>query len=314
MAKCAAFERNNDVTSIATKKEKAELPVFNIAILTIMTMIAFASNSVFARLSLSLNAVDPASFTAIRLISGALLLLLLVSLRKKSMKTQKSHENFLKTLLSSFALFGYAAFFSFAYISIETGIGALILFACVQFTMIGYALYSGERPSFQSWLGIFLAFSGFVYLVFPGLSAPDLKGAFLMALSGIAWGIYSLNGKGIANPVQASARNFIFAIPLCIFLVLIFLNEQNLTGPGIMLAIASGAGTSALGYVLWFKVLKFLTTTNAAIVQLTVPVLATLGGIILLNEPLTLHYGVATILILGGIALSILAARKKAHN
>ncbi|MEP1444194.1 MAG: DMT family transporter [Hyphomicrobiales bacterium] len=280
-------------------------------ILSIITMTAFALNSVFGRLALSVDAIDPASYTTIRLASGAIMLFLLVALRGGFKKDLSPPPFVSGTGVSAIALFVYAAFFSFAYITLDTGVGALILFACVQATMIGWGLFTGERPSIQAWIGIVLAIGGFVYLVSPGLKAPDPFGAILMAIAGIAWGVYSLKGKGLSDPLRATARNFIWSVPLGVVLVLIFLSQQKLEYHGVVLAIASGAVTSALGYALWYVTLKGLTANKAAILQLTVPVIATFFGIAILGEPLTQRFMIATICILGGVALSILAKEKK---
>ena len=282
-------------------------------LLSIITMIAFALNSVLGRVALSADAIDPASYTVIRLTSGALMLLFLVSLRGGFKKDQATKAPFVSgTLVMASGLFVYAAFFSFAYISLDTGVGALILFACVQATMIGWGLYKGERPSIQAWIGILLAIGGFVYLVSPGLSAPDPFGAVLMAISGIAWGIYSLKGRGLADPLRATARNFIWSVPIGVVLAIVFLSQQNLEYHGIILAVTSGAVTSALGYALWYETLKGLTATKAAILQLTVPVIAAFFGIIALSEPFTVRFMIASVLILGGVALSVLAKEKAA--
>lgn len=281
-------------------------------LLTILTMLAFAANSVFGRIALSADAIDPASYTSIRLIAGALMLFLLASLRGGLHADRPSGSFWQTTGFSALALFCYAVFFSFAYISVDTGMGALILFACVQATMIGWGLFSGERPRAQAWLGILMAIGGFVYLMSPGLSAPDPLGAVLMAVSGIAWGIYSLRGRGQVNPLLSTARNFVWSVPLAVVASFLFIAGQNVTLPGAILAVSSGAVTSALGYALWYETLKGLSATKASIVQLTVPVIAALGGIVLLSEPLTGRFFIASILILGGVALVILSKETKA--
>lgn len=279
--------------------------------LSIITMIAFALNSVFGRLALSVDAIDPASYTAIRLTSGAAMLFVLVALRGGFKKDLTPPPLVSGAGVSAGALFIYAAFFSFAYITLDTGVGALILFACVQATMIGWGLFTGERPSLQAWIGIVLAIGGFIYLVLPGLKAPDPLGAVLMAIAGIAWGVYSLKGKGLSDPLRATARNFIWSVPLGLALVLIFSSQQKLGYRGVALAIASGAITSALGYALWYVALKGLAANKAAILQLTVPVIAAFFGVALLGEPLTQRILIATVCILGGVAVSILAKENK---
>ncbi|MBA4781968.1 MAG: DMT family transporter [Rhizobiales bacterium] len=285
---------------------------FRTAILATITMIAFACNSIFGRLALSSEAIDPASYTTIRLISGAMMLLLIVSLRG-GFRGHAPDGSFLGTTgLSALALFGYAAFFSFAYLSVDTGVGALILFACVQGTMILWGVYKGERPDMQQWVGMTLAFAGFVYLVSPGLAAPDALGSVLMGIAGISWGIYSLRGRGQKDPVQATARNFIATVPLCIVLSILLIDRSAIELPGVILAVTSGAVTSALGYSLWYETIKGLSATKSAIIQLTVPVIATAGGALFLGEPVSLRYVLASILILGGVALTVIAKQKAA--
>lgn len=284
--------------------------VLRTTLLAIITMIAFAMNSVFGRLALSTQSIDPASYTGIRLLSGALMLAFLVSLRGGFKGRGMAKLSLSTAAIPALALFIYAAFFSFSYLTVDTGAGALILFACVQITMIGWGLVTGERPSLIAWVGIFVALSGLLYLVFPGLSAPDPLGAVLMAVAGIAWGIYSLKGRSLSNPLQATARNFIWSVLPAIIIVIVFAHIRHVEYHGVVLAVTSGAVTSALGYALWYETLKGLTATKAAIIQLTVPVIATFGGVILLNEPLTARFMVASALILGGVALVILARQK----
>ena len=280
------------------------------ALFATITMIAFALNSVFGRLAISTHAIDPASYTAIRLVSGAVMLYLLVSIRGGFSYRPAAGTFFKTTGIGALALFIYAVFLSFAYITIDTGIGALILFVFVQAVIIGYGLYGGERPNLQIWIGLLMAFAGFVYLVSPGLSAPDPLGTVLMALSGIAWAVYSLHGRGQANPLFVTARNFLSTIPFSIILCLIFIKQSHIEISGAMLAMTSGAVTSALGYALWYETQKELSATKSAILQLTVPALAAAGGIIWIDEPLTLRFIVSGVLILGGVALAIIAKEK----
>ncbi|NKB54359.1 MAG: EamA family transporter [Rhizobiaceae bacterium] len=269
-------------------------------------MIAFAANSVFARLALADAAIDPSSYSLVRLASGALILSLL-TYRAGLADVVNKHGS----LVAAFALFIYAAGFSFAYLALDTGMGALILFACVQATMIGWSVFKGDRPSSLEWLGLVVAFAAFVGLVSPGLTAPDPLGTILMVAAGIAWGVYSLIGRGAENPLLNTAGNFILAVPMAIALLIVFSNQISLTPFGAAMAIASGALTSALGYALWYRCLRQLTATKAAVVQLTVPAIATLGGIIFSAEVLTLRLGFFSILILGGVAITILAKQKR---
>ncbi len=276
-------------------------------LLTALTMVAFAANSVFARLALADGAIDPASYTLIRLAAGAIVLVLLVGLRDGGAGKARGASSW----WSALALFGYAAAFSYAYIALETGIGALILFACVQATMIGWAVVRGDRPVPLEWFGLAAAFGAFVWLVSPGLAAPDPLGALLMAAAGIAWGAYSLRGRTGGDPLAGTAGNFVLAVPLGIALAVIGLAGLEASAFGIAMAVASGAIASGLGYALWYRVLGALTATQAGIVQLTVPVIAALGGIVFLGEPLTLRLAIASVVILGGVAIAIAARGRR---
>jgi drug/metabolite transporter (DMT)-like permease len=206
-------------------------------------------------------------------------------------------------------LFIYAAGFSFAYISLETGAGALLLFGAVQATMIGYGFYTGERLNKLQCIGLFLAFIGIIALMLPGLSAPPLLGSLIMIGAGIAWGIYSIRGKGAGDPTLISAGNFLRTIPFVIILTVITLNNQVLDLVGIGYAVASGALASGLGYAIWYAVLPALKSTTASTVQLSVPVIAAIAGIIFLSEPITLRFALASLALLGGIALVIVEKR-----
>ena len=277
-----------------------------ILLLITITMIAFAANSVFARVALGDGTIDPATYSLVRLVAGAVMLAVLVILSQKP-APEETDNNW----ASAFALFAYAAAFSFAYITLDTGTGALILFACVQATMIGWRLLQGDRPSQLEWTGLVVAFAAFVYLVGPGISAPDPLGAALMVISGIAWGVYSLRGAGVADPLRATSDNFIRAVPFAMLLALPFLESMNASPFGLMMAVASGALSSAVGYALWYRTLRHIKSTQAAIVQLTVPPIAALGGILFLDETLTLRLLIATPLILGGVAIAVLGRAKR---
>ncbi|HKI62688.1 MAG TPA: DMT family transporter [Mariprofundaceae bacterium] len=262
-------------------------------------MIAFAGNSLLCRFALAHTEIDAASFTSVRLISGAIMLWLLVRMRRG---TRTGHGN----LLSALALFAYAAGFSFAYLSLTAGTGALLLFGAVQATMIGHGLWTGERLKGWQVVGLALALAGLVGLLLPGLSAPPLAGSLLMLGAGIAWGIYSLRGKGKGNPLEVSAGNFLLAVPITLALSLMMLNDFSPDIVGVMYGIASGAVASGLSYAIWYMVLPALKATHAATVQLSVPVVAAAGGVIFLAEPITLRLAIASAAILGGIALVIL--------
>jgi len=265
--------------------------------LTAAAMIAFAANSLLCRLALRDTSIDPASFTSLRVISGALMLWLLVRLQQpRGLSPAGSWR-------SAFALFAYAAAFSFAYVSLSAGTGALLLFGAVQATMILGGWRGGERIALRQGCGLALAFAGLVILVLPGISAPPLHGALLMLVAGIAWGLYSLRGRGVENPTAATAGNFLRAVPLTIALSLLFLSSAKVDLSGAVYALLSGALASGLGYAVWYTALRGLRATSAASVQLSVPVIAALGGVALLGETVTLRLLMAALTILGGIAL-----------
>jgi drug/metabolite transporter (DMT)-like permease len=270
-------------------------------------MLAFAVNSVLARLALRSTDLDATTFTAVRLLAGALILQLIVRWRGRPDQPVGG------SWVSAAALFVYATAFSFAYLTLETGTGALLLFGAVQLTMIGYGLGRGERLTRRQTLGLTAALAGFVYLVLPGLAAPPLRPALLMAAAGAAWGLYSLRGRGSHDPVAASAGNFVRAAPLAIALSLLVLllpgSELQPDRQGIFYAALSGAVTSGLGYVVWYTVLPSLPAVGAATVQLSVPILAAVGGVVAIGEPITLRLTLASVAILGGIAL-VLRARQ----
>jgi drug/metabolite transporter (DMT)-like permease len=274
-----------------------------VVFLTAVAMVAFAANTILCRLALRDTGIDPASFTAVRLVSGALTLWLLAGMRSHA---GSGGGNW----VSALALFGYAIAFSFAYASLTTGTGALLLFGAVQASMIFAGLRAGERLSARQSLGLALAMGGLVYLVLPGLSAPPLGRAVLMIAAGVAWGVYSLRGRGSADPLGATAGNFLRAALLGIGAMLAALPwaQPDLAGAGY--AIASGALASGVGYAIWYAALRGLKATTAATVQLSVPVIAAAGGVVLVNEPITLRLAMASLAILGGIALVILSRRQ----
>lgn len=266
-------------------------------------MLAFAGNSLLCRVALKSTGIDAASFTSIRLISAALTLWLVVRL---SSKTSSGKGNW----PSAIALFAYAAGFSFAYINLTAATGALLLFGAVQTTMIGYGIWYGERLLKLQLLGLVLALGGLVGLTFPGLSAPPLLSSLLMIGAGVAWGIYSLRGKGAGDPTLVTAGNFLRTVPITVALSLLMIAHVSWDNAGIWYAIMSGAVTSGIGYAIWYKALPALKATQAATVQLSVPVIAAIGGIILLNEPISFRLILASIAIISGIALVILERKK----
>lgn len=267
-------------------------------------MIAFAANSLFCRVALRQTTIDPASFTFIRIFSGAVALWLI-------MKSRKAEWADGGNWLSALSLFAYAAAFSFAYVSLSAGTGALLLFGAVQVTMIVWGLLHRERLRLRQLLGLGLALSGFVALLWPGLSAPPFGGSVLMLGAGLAWGIYSLRGKTAIHPANETAGNFIRAAPFAAVLSMALFPWARFDQAGIGYAILSGAVTSGLGYVIWYAALPGLKTASAATVQLAVPVLAAVGGILLLGEPLTLRLLFASIVVLGGIALVVIGPSRQ---
>lgn len=278
-----------------------------VSVLTFLTMFLFAGNSVLCRIALNHTSIDAASFTSIRLASGAMVLWL-IAIFSRSNKTGKGNW------ISAFSLFAYAAGFSFAYISLTAATGALLLFAAVQTTMIGHGILVGERLKNQQIVGLVLAFGGLVYLVLPGLSAPPLVGSILMLIAGVAWGVYSLRGKGAGDPTRVTAGNFLRATLFAVLLSMFLSSSDNLDIIGVWYAIASGAFASGLGYALWYSVLPALRATNAATIQLSVPVIAAFGGIIILGESITTRFILASLAILGGIALVISSRPHRKKN
>jgi len=276
---------------------------------TCSALIAFAMNSILCRLALGTEAIDAASFTVIRLISGAVTLVT-ISLFFSKKESETKGGNW----LSAFFLFAYAICFSFAYINLTTGTGALILFGTVQATMIIVALQSGERPKLLEWIGLFFALGGLVYLVFPGLTAPPLASSLFMFAAGVSWGFYTLSGKGSTNPLKETTENFIRAVPMIILASLPFIFQTNLSVRGVLLAVLSGSIASGIGYSVWYGALKFHTATRAAILQLSVPVLSAIGGVIFLSETVSIRLLLATVFILGGIAMAILGRKYFKNN
>ena len=272
--------------------------------LTLIALIAFAANSILCRLAFERSDIDAASFTSIRLLSGALTLWLIVALRRSAHGIGGNWP-------SAFALFAYAAAFSFAYVSLPTGVGALLLFGAVQATMILAGLRAGERLNGRQGTGLLLALGGLGYLMLPGLSAPPLGSALLMLAAGIAWGVYSLRGRGTADPLGATAGNFLRAAPLGVALSMAALPWMQVDVAGAGYAVLSGALASGAGYAVWYAALRGLAATHAATVQLSVPVIAAAGGALLLGEPVTLRLAFASVAILGGIALVVLGRSNK---
>ena len=276
-------------------------------LLVCVSMLAFAGNSLLCRMALKQTTIDPASFTSLRLLSGACMLWLLVRLRHGSAPAAVGEGG---SWWSAFALFAYAAAFSFAYVGMSAGTGALLLFGSVQVTMIGYGLATGERLRGLQVAGFALALGGLVVLLLPGATTPSWASSACMVGAGVAWGVYSLRGKrpkgsGAGNPTRVTAGNFARAAPMALALSLLLYGQASADPLGIALALVSGAIASGLGYAIWYRVIPALQATHAASVQLSVPVIAALGGVVLLGEPFTLILMVTSAAILGGIALVI---------
>lgn len=278
-----------------------------IFVLTTLAMLSFAGNSLLCRAALDHTRIDAASFTTIRLLSGALVLWLVVGLRASTTAGAGNWP-------SAFALFAYAAGFSFAYIDLPAATGALLLFGTVQATMIGHGLWRGERLALLQWGGLVSALGGLAVLLLPGLAAPPLSSAGLMLCAGIAWGAYSLRGKGAGDPTRVTAGNFLRAVPFSVVLSLSMLSGTTLDTAGIGYAVASGALTSGLGYAIWYTALPALKSTHAATVQLSVPLIAALGAVAFLDEAMTLRLLLASVAIVGGIALVILSRRDRVSS
>lgn len=270
-------------------------------IFTGIALVAFAANSVLGRLALGANKIDASSFTAVRLLSGAIVLFVITQFRRN-----ETVSNTRGSWSAGLMLFLYAATFSFAYITLDTATGALILFGAVQITIILLSLISGNRLHLSEWLGVGIAFGGFVYLFLPDISTPSITGFVLMTVAGIAWGIYTIKGRGSQKPLLDTAYNFIRTAPLATLLVIATMRNMHYSTEGILLAMLSGAVASGMGYSIWYAALGGLSATQSAVVQLSVPVIAALGGVIFVSEPITLRLTLAGSMILGGILLVIL--------
>jgi drug/metabolite transporter (DMT)-like permease len=268
-----------------------------------LAMTAFAANSLLCRMALKNTAIDAGSFTSIRIISGAVVLWLIVLARGNATGLRGSW-------LSALALFVYAAGFSYAYVKLPTAVGALILFGAVQTTMIGYGLWTGERMRGVQTIGLCAAFAGLVSLLMPGLSAPPLVSSVLMLAAGVAWGIYSLRGKRTGNPTVATAGNFLRAIPFTAVLWLAMVTNASLDIRGVWYAVLSGGLASGVGYAIWYAALPGLKATHAATIQLSVPVIAAVGGVVFLGEKITVQLFLSSAGILGGIALVIMSKQQ----
>jgi drug/metabolite transporter (DMT)-like permease len=271
--------------------------------LTSAALIAFAANSLLCRWALGQHFIDAASFSTVRVVAGAVTLCTILLAQRRGAFPQLAAD-----WRSVAALCAYMLGFSFAYLSLHAGAGALILFGCVQLTMFIVSLRGGEHFSMLSWAGLAIAFAGLIYLVSPGLSAPDPLGAILMGAAGVAWGFYSLIGRTAKDPLQATTTNFVFSAPVVIAVSIAAFGQMRVSQTGLALAIASGAIASGCGYVVWYAALRGLAGTRAAVVQLAVPVLAAMAGVAVLGEQVTLRLVIASVATLGGVAM-VLAQR-----
>ena len=275
------------------------MSLVRLMVLTMLAMVAFAGNSLLCRAALKHTAIDAASFTSVRLLSGTLMLWLIVQMRQGAAGGRGSWR-------SALALFAYAAAFSYAYVSLPTATGALLLFGTVQISLIVHGLYVGERLHGVQIAGFVLAVGGLVGLLLPGLTAPPLFGSMLMISAGIAWGVYTVRGKGTGDPTRVTAGNFLRTVPFAAALSVLMYRDFSFDVTGMGYAVVSGAVASGVGYAIWYAVLPSLKSTKAAAVQLGVPVIAALGGIVLLGEPLTQRLVMTSAAILGGVALVIM--------
>ena len=285
-------------------KMNSRLNSFKLFCITALTMVAFAANSVLNRIALAQDAIGPWGFTTIRFASGAVILMIIAQPRLAYKAGNWG---------SALALFLYGSLFSFAYLMLSAGTGALILFAAVQITMIAGGLIAGERLKALQWAGTVIAILGLIYLMSPSLETPPLIGAIMMLASGVGWGLYSLRGKTAGDPVAKTGGNFMRTALICLMVtpVIFFaIPEIKMTTKGIMLALTSGVVTSGLGYVIWYMALKDLTAIRAGIAQLTVPVIAAIGGMIFISEPMTWRFTITALVILGGVGVATMTRQK----
>ena len=275
--------------------------------LTVITMLAFAANSVLCCYALGSNLMDAASFSALRLITDAIFLLSLVYFKDPAFKLANPRP------VPVLALLAYMLGFSFAYNQLSAATGALLLFGFVQITMLAFALRGGECPTLAGIAGYAVAVSGLLYLVAPGLESPPLSYAGLMAIAGVAWGIYSILGAGGRDPTQATAQNFFYASLIAIFVSFSQIQNLSITWQGALAAAVSGAVTSGLGYSIWYYLVGSIRAMTAALAQLSVPAIAAIGGALLLLEPLNQRIVLSTLLTLGGTAFVLVVTERKPH-
>jgi drug/metabolite transporter (DMT)-like permease len=300
---------NQDFTLYYKWKYMINKHLLKTTLLTCLALIAFAANSVLCRLALGNGAIDASSFTAIRLLSGAIALFIILSMKrsnKESSKANNKEASSKGSWAAGFILFLYAITFSYAYLSVDTGTGALILFGSVQITMIMLSLISGTRLHVIEWSGVIIAFTGFIYLVLPNITTPSINGFILMTVSGISWGMYTLKGRNSENPLMDTTYNFLRTIPFVALLAVFTQQNINYSSEGIVLAVVSGAITSGLGYTIWYIALAGLSSTQAAVIQLSVPVIAALGGVLFVSEVITIRLIISSTVVLSGILMVVL--------
>lgn len=294
---------------------------FVTVVITLLALTAFAANSILCRRALYTGDIGPVEFTAIRLFSGMLILIPVIWINRSRTEVaapqDKSAQNLksraVRKILPAAALFSYAIFFSLAYVRLTTGTGALLLFGSVQTTMLGIYLFRGNRVGIFAWAGLVTSFLGLIYLLLPGLSAPSGIGTVMMMLAGVSWGFYSILGQRESAALYATARNFLYCLPGVLVLAVFAISRTNgveqitITTHGLTLAVISGAIASALGYILWYLAVKRISTTTASIIQLLVPLIAAVGGVVFLNESLSMRLFVAGALISGGVLISLVS-------
>jgi drug/metabolite transporter (DMT)-like permease len=274
---------------------------------TLLALCAFAGNSILCRLVLGEHLLDAAGFTVIRLLSGIVILLFLINVPNDKKASEEATSK--GSWLAAFWLFLYAVTFSYGYMSLDTGTGALVLFGAVQIAMVVLSVISGKKLHYSEWLGIGIAFSGFIYLMLPNLTLPSFSGFILMIIAGISWALYTIKGKTSKSALNDTAYNFLRTLPFISVLILFTYQEFNLSAQGILLAMISGAVTSGIGYAIWYIALKGLSVTQAAVLQLLVPILAAIGGIVFINEILSLRLIISSFMVLGGILIVVLGKR-----
>lgn len=296
----AALFRGNTICCLDFPSGTRSKSLMRLFLITVLALVAFAANSVLTRSALAFDQIGPGAFMGIRLVSGAVTLAALVGLRG-GLGRMRGHGS----VLSAASLLLYAAAFSFAYVTLDAGIGALILFGVVQITMFAGALLGGERPQLTRWIGAGLGMAGLAVLFGPGAEKPALTGAILMAISAVGWGVYSLRGRKVSAPLEATAVNFLIAAPFGLIIWGVFSAGASISLSGGMLAVASGALASGVGYALWYSVLPKLESSLAAVVQLSVPIIALVGGMIFLGEGVTWSFALSSALIIAGVLIAL---------